>query len=136
MTVEEAVRVLGKCIQEDPRYVQYQDAKKKNDADKALQEQIGAFHMKRMSYQMKAEHAEEHAESLQQLEQELDDMYTEILKNPNMVAFQAAKEDMDAMTQQIDAIITLCLQGEDPATCHPDLGQCSGNCAACGGSCH
>ena len=53
MTVEEAVRTLGKCIQADPRYQQYQQAKQNNDADTALQEQIGAFNMKRMSYQRK-----------------------------------------------------------------------------------
>ena len=52
-----------------------------------------------------------------------------------MVAFQEAKDKMDSMTKQIDAIITLCLQGEDPDTCHPDLSQCSGDCSACGG-CH
>ena len=46
MTVEEAVRTLGKCIQADPRYQQYQQAKQNNDADTALQEQIGAFNMK------------------------------------------------------------------------------------------
>ena len=108
MTVEEAVRTLGKCIQADPRYQQYQQAKQNNDADTALQEQIGAFNMKRMSYQRK-----------------MDDM----------VAFQEAKNKMDSMTKQIDAIITLCLQGEDPDTCHPDLSQCSGDCSACGG-CH
>ena len=121
MTVEEAVRTLGKCIQADPRYQQYQQAKQNNDADTALQEQIGAFNMKRMSYQRKMdEDPEENAEALQALEKELDALYTEILKNPNMVAFQEAKDKMDSMTKQIDAIITLCLQGEDPDTCHPD----------------
>ena len=109
MTVEEAVRTLGKCIQADPRYQQYQ---RKMDED-----------------------PEENAEALQALEKELDALYTEILKNPNMVAFQEAKDKMDSMTKQIDAIITLCLQGEDPDTCHPDLSQCSGDCSACGG-CH
>ena len=83
----------------------------------------------------KGKDPEEIAESLQALEKELDALYTEILKNPNMVAFQEAKDKMDSMTKQIDAIITLCLQGEDPDTCHPDLSQCSGDCSACGG-CH
>ena len=73
MTVEEAVRTLGKCIQADPRYQQYQQAKQNNDADTALQEQIGAFNMKRMSYQRKMdEDPEENAEALQTLEKELD----------------------------------------------------------------
>lgn len=136
MTVEEAVRTLGKCIQADVRYQQYQQAKQNNDADTRLQEQIGEFNMKRMSYQKKMdEDPEENAETLQALEKELDMLYTIILQNPNMIAFQNAKEEMDVLTKQVDAIITLCLRGEDPDTCCPDLSQCGGNCAACGG-CH
>lgn len=136
MTVEEAVRTLGKCIQADVRYQQYQQAKQNNDADTQLQEQIGEFNMKRMSYQKKMdEDPEENAEALQALEKELDTLYTIILQNPNMIAFQKAKEEMDAMTKQVDAIITLCLHGENPDTCCPDLSQCGGNCSACGG-CH
>ena len=50
MTVEEAVRTLGKCIQADPRYQQYQQAKQNNDADTALQEQIGAFRKPRIKW--------------------------------------------------------------------------------------
>lgn len=136
MTVEEAVRTLGKCIQADERYQQYQQAKKSNDADAELQEKIGAFNLKRMTYQMKSqENAEKNAEILQALEQELDALYTEILQNPNMMAFQKAKEAMDVLTKQVDSIITLSLQGEDPETCCSDLSQCGGNCSACGG-CH
>lgn len=133
MTVEEAVRTLGKCIQADARYQQYQLAKQNNDADEQLQAQIGEFNMKRMSYQRKAESNPE--ADLQPLEQELDTLYNAILENPNMVAFQQAKEKMDMLTKQVDAIITLSLQGENPETCHPDLSACSGDCSACGG-CH
>lgn len=44
---------IGKMYSGRPRYQQYQQAKQNNDADTALQEQIGAFNMKRMSYQRK-----------------------------------------------------------------------------------
>ncbi|MBQ8823889.1 MAG: YlbF family regulator [Ruminococcus sp.] len=135
MTVEEAVRLLGKCIQEDERYLRYKKAKQDNDNDEDLQNLISEFNIKRMNYDMLSKKDNPDAEKLQKYETELDSIYEDILSNENMKRFQYAKSEMDAMTKNIDSIITLCLQGEDPETCHPDLSNCSGNCSACGG-CH
>lgn len=135
MTVEEAVRLLGKCIQEDERYLRYKKAKQDNDNDEALQNLISEFNIKRMNYDMLSKKDNPDAEKLQKYETELDSIYEDILSNENMKRFQYAKSEMDAMTKNIDSIITLCLQGEDPETCHPDLSNCSGNCSACSG-CH
>ena len=66
---------------------------------------------------------------------DVQEIYDRIVGNPHMAAFQAAKEAMDAMMQEVDLILTLCANGEDPDTCHPDLSNCTGNCASCGG-CH
>lgn len=135
MTVEEAVRLLGKCIQEDERYLKYKKAKQENDNDEALQNLISEFNIKRMNYDMLSKKDNPDAEKLQKYETELDSIYEDILANENMKKFQYAKSEMDAMTKNIDSIITLCLQGEDPETCHPDLSNCNGNCSACNG-CH
>ena len=53
--VEAAARALGKAIQADPRYQAYHAAKKANDADEALQQEIQEFNLKRMSYQRETE---------------------------------------------------------------------------------
>lgn len=136
MTVDEAVRALGKSIQEDCRYKRYENAKKSNDADAELQQQINEFQLRRMNYHHESEKEQPDAEKLAGLEKELDSMYNGILEHPGMKEFQEAKLELDAMMQEVDAIISLCLNGEDPETCHPSLGGCSGNCASCGGSCH
>lgn len=135
--VEQAVRKLGKTIQEDPRYIAYHAAKTANDADTALQEKIQEFHLQRMTYQRETERETEmqDTERMQKLEQHIQSLYEEILANPHMAAFDAAKQEMDAMMQEIDMILTLCANGEDPDTCHPDLSNCTGNCSTCGG-CH
>ncbi len=136
MTVEEAVRTLGRSIQEDCRYRRYVKAKEANDADAELQEKIGEFQLGRMNYQHETEKESPDADKLGALEGQLDAMYNEILEHAGMKEFQAAKLEVDAMMQEVDAIISLCLSGEDPDTCHPSMGACSGNCASCGGGCH
>ena len=45
------------------------------------------------------------------------------------------EQEMDAMMREVDLILTMCANGEDPDTCHPDLSSCTGNCSSCGG-CH
>ena len=109
--VEAAVRQLGKAIQADPRY--------------------------QASYQHETKKLEENRnpEKLEKLEQEIQALYLQIMENPNMQAFDTAKQAMNMMMQEVDTILSLCANGEDPDRCHPDLTNCTGNCSSCGG-CH
>ena len=72
---------------------------------------------------------------LEKLEQEIQALYLQIMENPNMQAFDTAKQAMNMMMQEVDTILSLCANGEDPDRCHPDLTNCTGNCSSCGG-CH
>ena len=72
---------------------------------------------------------------LEKLEQEIQALYLQIMENPNMQAFDTAKQAMNMMMQEVDTILSLCANGEDPDQCHPDLTNCTGNCSSCGG-CH
>lgn len=136
MTVDEAVRSLGKAIQEDCRYKRYVNAKKSNDENAQLQHDIGEFQLERMNYQRESEREEPDTEKLKKWEEELDKKYNAIIETAGMKEFQASKMEMDSMMSEVDAIITLCLNGEDPETCHPSLGGCSGNCAGCSSGCN
>lgn len=135
MTVDEAVRSLGKAIQEDCRYKRYVNAKKSNDENAQLQQDIGEFQLERMNYQRESEREEPDTEKLKKWEEELDKKYNAIIETAGMKEFQASKMEIDSMMSEVDAIITLCLNGEDPETCHPSLGGCSGNCAGCSSGC-
>ena len=135
--VESAARALGKAVQADPRYLAYHAAKNENDSDAALQTAIQDFNLLRMNYQRETERAaeEQNTGKIQKLEQKIQERYLEIWENPHMAAFEAAKQEMDAMMREVDLILTMCANGEDPDTCHPDLSSCTGNCSSCGG-CH
>ena len=73
MTVDEAVRALGKSIQADCRYKRYTAAKKSNDANEELQQQIGDFQLGRMNYQRESQKEDADAEKLAKMEKELDE---------------------------------------------------------------
>ena len=51
-----------------------------------------------------------------------------------MVEYNTAKADLDTMMNEINTIISKCVDGEDPDTCDVHSG-CTGSCSSCGG-CH
>lgn len=135
MDIIAAARTLGAAIQADERYKKVLEQRRINDADKELQELIGEFNMARMSVDNelgKEEGRDE--EKIKEFNSTLRRLYGKIMCNDNMIEYNKAKEEFDAVMQRANAIIELCTEGEDPATCEPATG-CTGSCATCGG-CH
>ena len=58
-------------------------------------------------------------------------LYTLIMSNEHMADYTMAKQGMDRLAADVNAIISLCINGEDPDTC--DYTACTGSCATCGG---
>ena len=135
MTVIELTRELGKALQQDARYAAYYAAKEANDNDSELQQLIADFNMGRSSLNKEMSKAEKNPEKIAKINEEVRNLYGKIMGNPNMVAYNSAKADMDDLLNQINTIITLCANGEDPATCEAKAHSCSGSCSTCGG-CH
>lgn len=59
MSIESALRELGKEIQKDERFVALQVAAKANDADESLQQQMQEMQLISLKYQQEAEKGEE-----------------------------------------------------------------------------
>lgn len=134
MTIIEMTRELGKMIQADERYLNYQKAKENNDNDSELQELIGNFNLKRIQLNTEMSKEDKDDEKIKQLDGDIKEIYHKVMSNENMVAFNEAKTAMDRMLDQINNIITFSANGEDPETCAAES-SCSGSCASCGG-CH
>lgn len=137
MDAIKAARELGKAIQADERYVRYNEAMKANDADMELQELIGEFNLARqnVALEMSKSKEEQNKEKLDTQNKEMQRLYTLVMQNEHMADFTIAKADMDKLLQEINGIIALCCDGEDPDTCEVQTGGCSGSCSTCGG-CH
>ena len=133
MTVLECARRLGAAIQEDETYIQYQMARQANDEDQALQDKIGEFNLLRMSLVNEQGKDDADKGKIEELNEKIQQVYADIMQNPNMVAYNAAKDEMDRLLAKVNSILGLCVNGEDPATCEPS--DCTGSCSSCAG-CH
>ncbi|MBE6880767.1 MAG: YlbF family regulator [Ruminococcaceae bacterium] len=135
MDAIKAARELGKAIQADERYIAYNEAKIANDNDEELQKLIGEFNLKRQQLGLEmSKSAEEKDEAkIEEANKEMQKLYTLIMQNEHMADFTMAKQGMDKLVGDINMIIGMCCDGEDPDTC--EISACSGSCATCGG-CH
>jgi len=113
------------AMQTDPRYLELDAARRENDNDQELQGLIGEFNLKRLD--LNNERAE--------LNQQVNDLYTQIMSSEGMVRYNTAKKECEAMVSHIDAIINMAMNGGDPMTVQAPTGGCTGSCSTCGG-CH
>ena len=137
MSLESALRELGKEIQADPRFEALQVAAKANDADEALQQQMQEMQLITLKYQQEAEKGEEASqERIAELQQEYQDIYTKVMEGENMKNYSEAAAQMEQMAQYISGMIGLFFDGQDAVTCElPKNDGCTHDCCTCGG-CH
>ena len=137
MDAIKAARELGKAIQNDERYKGYVAAKEANDKDEALQQLIGDFNLKRERLQLEVNKPEDKQdeEKVQRYNKELQESYEKVMSNPNMAHFAVMKNALDNLLQEVQGIIGLCCDGEDPDTCEYHTSACTHDCSTCGG-CH
>lgn len=135
MDVITAARELGKAIQSDERYIAYVAAREANDKDSELQKQIGEFNLIRQNLhaEMTKPELEKDDEKIAELNKAMQSTYTAVMGNVNMAQFTIMKNAMDKLLGEVNGIIGLCCDGEDPDTC--EYHECGGSCESCGG-CH
>lgn len=135
MDIIKLTRELGVKIQEDEKYLKLKIAAQNNNEDTRLQELIGEFNLKRVNISNEASKKEHDDEKIKILNEELKACYEAIMTNENMIRYNNAKMEFDALIQQINAIIIGAANGEDPLTIDVMQSGCNGNCSDCSG-CH
>ncbi len=136
MSLEKALRELGKEIQNDPRFVALKAAADVNDADEALQGQMQEMQLLSLQYQQEASKADEaDTDKIAELQEKYQKLYEEIMQNENMEKYSVAASAMEEMAQYISTMIGLFFDGQDPETCEPPAPECTHDCCTCGG-CH
>ncbi len=135
MNVIELTRQLGAAIQQDERYLAYTKAKAANEADDDLNALIGKLNLLQLSYQTEAQKEDADEAKLSAYDEDFRKLYGEVMLNENMRNYENARHTVDDMMNYIIQILSLCVNGEDPATCEPvpESGSCTGSCSTCGG---
>lgn len=135
MDLIKIARDLGKEIQNSDEYNKLKAAKETNDKDEALQKQIEEFNMVRVQLSTIMQDENKDEEKMQTLDKQLKELYTTVMGNPNMLAFNEAKQDIDKLMNGITTVLMASVNGEDPDTCEAYPASCGGSCGSCGG-CH
>ena len=134
MDVIQAAREMCVELTKDERFINYLEAKKANDNDKELQEQIGEFNLVRLSLDKALSSEEKDNAKIEELNGKIREIYTAIMANESMINYNNAKVELDDVIAQINQLISKTLSGADPLTCDASV-SCGGNCGSCGG-CH
>lgn len=130
-------RELGAAIQQDERYKSFEQARKANEGDDALNDLIGKLNLIQMNYNQEMQKETPDQTAVAGYDKEFREVYTQVMANKNMINYETARHEVDDMMNYLIGILSLCVNGEDPATCEPhrhDEG-CTGSCSSCGG-CH
>lgn len=135
MDIMEMTRELGKAIQQDDRYTAYMLAKQANDEDKELQEDIARFEDLRINLGTAMSEENPDSDKIKELDTEIKALYQKIMKNPKMIVFSGAQQALEKLVSNVQQMISMCANGEDPETCQIPESGCTGSCASCGG-CH
>lgn len=137
MSIESALRELGKEIQQDERFVALQKAAAANDGDEKLQQQMQEMQLISLKYQQEAQKGEEASqERIAELQKDYEKLYGEIMEGENMQKYSAAAAEMEELAKYISGMIGLFFDGQDAATCElPKEDGCTHDCCTCGG-CH
>lgn len=131
-------RELGAALQADARFEALNNSRKVNDADEELQKLIGELNILVMNFNNEMEKAEEEKDQakMEDMNKQYMEMYGKVMANENMMAYQKAQQELEALANEVNGILAMSLNGEDPMTCDPNAQQdCTHDCGTCGG-CH
>lgn len=132
MDVITLARELGRAIQKEESYIRLHEVQAVADADAELQDLIGQFNLKRLAINEEAGKKERDQDKLTNLNKEMREVYSKIMSNENMLAYNEAKQEYDKVANRVLAIVQQSIDGTDPEVA--DYAEnCTGSCSTCGG---
>ncbi len=131
----EMFKRAAQALKTDERYLALDTARRTADEDPELQNMIGEFNLARMDLNNEIGKEDRSDERISELNEKINTLYTGIMQNEKMAAYNEAKHDCEGLINYIDAIINTAMNGGDPMSVSEPSGDCTGSCATCGG-CH
>ena len=123
-------------LQKEMEFVALMETQKRNDEDEALQDMIGDFNLARIELNSELAKTEgKSQEKINELNAKVTKLYSDIMANDSMQAYNEAKADFEGVVDYINAILGTAMNGGDPMTVEKPTAGCSGSCASCAG-CH
>ena len=137
MDIIKMTRELGAAIQQDERYLRFSKARETNEKDEELLSLMGQIQQLQMSYQQEASLESPDNDKMAGFERQFNEVYTKFMMNDNMKEYEAARHDIDELMNYVMQLLGLCVNGEDPMTCEPEVHEhnCDCDCDSCHSGC-
>lgn len=133
MDIIKLTRELGAQIQKDERYLRFDSIRRANENDAVLRDLTGQIQLVQMNYQRETQAENPDDKKISEYEKQFDELYNKFMSNEKMQAYEEARQEIDSMMNYIMQILSLCVNGADPATCEPQEHECNGSCSHCSG---
>ncbi len=124
-------RSLGAMLQQEKEFVEYMEARQKNDEDMDLQNLIADFNEVQDKVDGLMKSGEKDTAELEMLSNKMDQIYQAIMMNENMSNYNEKRVQFDKLMQFVNRILLVSMNGGDPYSVNEE--DCTGNCASCGG---
>ena len=128
MDIFEMAAALGEALKQDEKLVALEAARKNYMEDRQLQALVVEYEVQQTAMQKEASRGEDYDTHLiDMIQNRINELYEAITKNETYLALERAQEEVNALMNKINGIITTHITGQEPG--------CTHNCATCGG-CH
>ena len=128
--MKEVIAKLGELVKADERCMRIQSTKSDYEHSEELTALIGEYNTQQNlladAYNKPEGDQTASEEFKSAVQARIDALYDQITTHPVYTAYVAAKNEFDALTQEIYAELQFVITGERP---------CSHDCSSCGGSC-
>ena len=128
MDIFEMATALGDALKQDEKLVALEAARKSYMEDRKLQALVIEYEVQQTAMQKEASRGEDYDTHLiDMIQNRINELYEAITKNETYLALEKAQDEVNALMNKVNGIITARITGQEPG--------CTHNCATCGG-CH
>lgn len=127
MDIFEMATALGDALKQDEKLVALEAARKNYEADRQLQTLVIEYEVQQRAMQKEAVDPNCDTHMIDMIQSRINELYEAITQNETYLALEKAQEEVNALMNKINGIITARITGQEPG--------CTHNCATCGG-CH
>ena len=128
MDIYELAATLGDELKKDERLVALEAARKSYEENKQLQALMIEYEVQQTAMQKEAGRPECDTHMIDMIQARINELYTAITQNEVYLELEKAQDEVNALMNKINGIITQHVTGKE-------AGGCTHNCATCGG-CH
>ena len=127
MDIFEMATALGDALKQDEKLVALEAARKNYESDRQLQTLVIEYEVQQRAMQKEAVDPNCDTHMIDMIQNRINELYEAITQNETYLALEKAQEEVNALMNKINGIITARITGQEAG--------CTHNCATCGG-CH